>query len=61
MTVDPERPGGPAMPGNGFGWEEDAEPDWVDEIHRARSRRAERLAELLSEPDSSPEPEDPPP
>ena len=61
MTVEPERPGGPATPVKGFGWEDEAEPDWVDEIHRARRRRAERLAEILSEPESSPEPEDPPP
>lgn len=61
MTVEPEHPGGPATPGKGFGWDEEAEPDWVDEIHRARRRRAERLAELLSEPESSSEPEDPPP
>jgi hypothetical protein len=60
MTVERERPSGPATPEGGF-WsaEEEPEPDWVAGIHEARRRRADRLAVLLSEPDASSEPEDP--
>lgn len=60
MTAAPEGPGGRATPEKGFGWEEEPEPDWVNGIHEARRRRAKRLAELLSELESSSEPKDPP-
>jgi hypothetical protein len=68
MTSERERSDGPARPEKGFerpekgfGWEEDPEPDWVDGIREARRRRAKRVAELLSKPEGSSEPEDPPP
>jgi hypothetical protein len=67
MTVERERPSGPATPEGAFGTDEEPEPDWVARIHEARSRRAKRLVVLLSEaeapsePETSSEAEDPPP
>lgn len=61
MTAAPEGPAGRTTPEKEFGWEEEPEPDWVDGIHEARRRRVKRLAELLSEPEPSSEPKDPPP
>lgn len=68
MTAERERPDGSATPEKGFGRPEkgfglgeEPEPDWVDGIREARRRRAKLVAELLSEPEGSSEPEDPPP